>query len=753
MTDREIVLSDIETLYLGNLGTVEFDLDLPRTGKLGSQISWESDAPHFLDAEGHVTRPAYGRGNRIVTLTATFAHGDASEQHAYNVQVLEQNSDFVVEHVAPIAVEGVAGEATFLPDAVSATTEDGRTLALRVEWDEGIERTWAEVGSYTAEGAIHGTDCRVTAEVTIAAEAAPRTAAEADILRPIAAQLEGDSDFLAAQERMHAWLLTTDTDQFLYNFRAAAGLDTCGAAPMTGWDSPDGLLRGHTTGHYLSALAKCWRATGDTAIYDRARAMVDGLVACQRGLEAAGCAKGFLSAYDEEQFDKLEVYTPYPKIWAPYYTLHKILAGLLDLFELAGIDEALDLARGIGTWTHERLTRLPHAQLVKMWNIYIAGEYGGMNEALARLARITGDDLFAQTARLFDNDRLFVPLDQDVDALNGMHANQHIPQIVGAMEVYHATGDERYLTRAERFWDELTAHHTYAIGGTGESEMWHAPDHVCDLLTASTCESCASYNLLKLTGMLHEHAPHAAYMDYYERVLFSHTLATCDHDVTGGTTYFISMKPGAVKDIDALENSCCHGTGMEQPSMYADHIYHLGGTDAAPELYVDLFIPSKAAAEDAGITVSQSVDAQLPGTLALSVSAERGATLRVRVPSWCAGEPSVALDGGPVAVETAGGYLTVPLSAGSHAVAVEFPVALRIERAGDDATRYCVFWGPYVLAALSDAEEALELPADAALSLAPSDAPMEFIEDVSGIRFIPFERVHHERYHLYLKDA
>lgn len=153
---------------------MEFDLDLPHTGKLGSQISWESDAPHFLDAEGHVTRPAYGRGNRIVTLTATFAHGDASEQHAYNVQVLEQNSDFVVEHVAD--------EATFLPDAVSATTEDGRTLALRVKWDESIERTWAEVGSYTAEGTIHGTDCRVTAEVTIAAEAAPRTAAEADVL-------------------------------------------------------------------------------------------------------------------------------------------------------------------------------------------------------------------------------------------------------------------------------------------------------------------------------------------------------------------------------------------------------------------------------------------------------------------------------------------------------------------------------------------------------------------------------------------
>ena len=182
MTDREIVLSDIETLYLGNLGTVEFDLDLPCTGKLGSQTSWEADAPHFLDAEGHVTRPAYGRGNRIVTLTATFAHGDASEQHAYNVQVLEQNSDFVVEHVAPIAVEGVAGEATFLPDAVSATTEDGRTLALRVKWDESIERTWAEVGSHAAEGTIHGTDCRVTAEVTIAAEAAPRTAAEADVL-------------------------------------------------------------------------------------------------------------------------------------------------------------------------------------------------------------------------------------------------------------------------------------------------------------------------------------------------------------------------------------------------------------------------------------------------------------------------------------------------------------------------------------------------------------------------------------------
>lgn len=751
MTDEELIDKDIEALYLGNLGTVEFDLDLPAKGKLGSDISWESDMPHFLAADGTVSRPAYGRGNRTVTLTATFSHGDAMRKKGYQVQVLEQASDFEISRVYPVHLSCAAGEQLWLPSRVSADTSDGRTLSLPAEWEGGPGRSYAEAGTYEETGSFDAGKAALTATVAVSAQRDPGRTPEPDALTRVEARLTGGSDFKAAQDRMHEWLITTDVEDYLYNFRRAAGLEPRGRA-LIGWDSPDGLLRGHTGGHYLSALAKCWAATGDDRVLGMARDMVAGLAECQRGLEARGCAKGFLSAYDEKQFDLLEAYTPYPKIWAPYYTLHKILAGLLDASELCGIDEALTLARGIGDWAGARLGRLGHEQLTRMWGIYIAGEYGGMNEALARLSVATGDASYARTARLFDNDRLFFPLEQGVDALNGMHANQHIPQVIGAMELYRAGGGEKYLDIAERFWGEASGWHAYAIGGVGESEMFHAPGAVASLLTASTCESCASYNMLKLTGMLHEHRPEAALMDYYERTLFSHTLATTDKRPTGGTTYFISMLPRSQKEFDLGENSCCHGTGLEQPFMYADHVFHWKGGEK-PELLVDLPIPAAGAVEGVGVAVKQAVDEGNPGKVSLKVSCASPVRLKVRIPSWRVHEHEVDVDGSPAPHTVEAGYLGVALEPGEHAVGVDFGCELRVEEAPDDRERYVAFFGPYALAAITDDAEPLAIPKEEARRLKPTGRPLEFTHGPSGTRFIPFERVDRERHQLYLMNS
>lgn len=756
MTDREIVEADLRDLYLGNLGTIEFDVELPTKGKHGSTISWESDMPHFLAADGRVSRPSFGRGNRDVTLSATFSYGDATETRTYHAQVLEADAEFKAVGVRPVSIRAVVGKPCRLPGYVAADTDDGRCLSLAVSWDGGSERTWGAPGAQEARGTVLAGGLPFTARVEVlpgpdAADAPERRARLATLGGH--ARLLGDTDFSRAQERMHAWLRGTDPNQFLYNFRSAAGLPTEGASPMTGWDSPDGLLRGHTTGHYLSALAKCWQATGDEEILAKARAMVDGLAACQRGLEARGCAHGFLSAYDEGQFDDLERYVPYPKIWAPYYTLHKILAGLLDLAQLAGLEGALVLATGIGEWCEARLTRLPAEQLARMWSIYIAGEYGGMNEALARLAVATGRPEFADVARLFDNDRLFFPLEQGVDALDGMHANQHIPQAIGAMELYAATGDRRYETIASRFWDVVTKSHTYAIGGTGESEMFHAPGAIASLLTASTCESCASYNMLKLTGMLHCREPRAAYMDYYEHTLFGHTIATCDHDVTGGTTYFISMLPAAHKDIDANENSCCHGTGLEQPSMYADHVFHaLGSVEDPDAVLVDLFIDSELRLERAGIFVRQRVDAADPGRVRLDVEAAKRLELMVRVPSWCDGEPALAVDDEVVQASVRDGYLELEIEAGTRSVDLRMPCRPRAVAAPDDSSRYVVFLGPWSMVALSDRATVPELPIAEVPDLSAAEGrPLE-LSLPDGTRLVPFARVTHEAYHMYLKD-
>ena len=723
MTDRQIIEKDIEALYLGNLGTVEFDLELPTRGKNGSSIRWQSDNLNFMSHDGKVSRPSYGRGNREVTLTATFCCGACEQSREYHVTVLEENNTIEVERIEPIRVRAAAGRGCCLPSAAAVHTTDGRTISHQITWEEGLERVYETEGVFEVCGCLRDTSIPVTGQVEVSAQPpAPQPQWERAKLGDASActTLLPGSEFYEAQERMHQYR----------------------------WDSPDGLLRGHSTGHYLSALAQCWRATGDRAILEKARYMLESLKQCQKALEEKGCAKGFLSAYDETQFDLLEKYTPYPKIWAPYYTLHKILAGLVDLYCLADLKEALELAEGVGSWLYARLARLSHAQRVRMWSIYIAGEYGGINETLARLYELTGRPEFLQAARWFDNDRLFYPLVQRVDALNGMHANQHIPQVVGALEMYRACGEERYLDIADRFWRTVTENHAYAIGGVGESEMFHEPGNITGLLTRSTCESCASYNMLKLTRRLHCCRPVAAYMDYYERTLFSHTLATTDRRPTGGTTYFLSMLPKARKEFDLLENSCCHGTGMESPFQYGASVYHT----APGAVYLELFISSELKLPDQKILLRQQVEKGAPGHLKLTVSAPAGTALYIRCPQWCSGEPSVQVGGQKVSPARMDGYLVLRGLWEETPVEVEFAAAPRVEYAPDRPDRFVVCYGPYVLAALTEQADVLTMDPAAVnqLKLRPG-SDCVFDHAALGISFLPLAQVDEQEYQIYLQ--
>ena len=400
-------------------------------------------------------------------------------------------------------------------------------------------------------------------------------------------RLHPGSGFYDAQERMRRYLHRMDADQLLYNFRSAAGLPVKDAEPMFGWDAPECLLRGHTTGHFLSALAHCYHSCGDETAKEKAEYMIEALRECQEAFpKNKGTGQGFLSGYLEEQFDLLEEYTPYPQIWAPYYTLHKLFAGLLDCYELLGNSLALKIAEDLGDWTCRRLSRLPKDQRNRMWSMYIAGEFGGMNEVMARLFQITGEERYLECAAMFDNDRLFAPLLLGKDALGGMHANQHIPQVIGALEMYMAGAGKRYRTIAERFWNYVVSGHAYAPGGVGESEMFHDRGKIGTLLTEKTQETCASYNMLKLTKGLYQLDPKASYMDYYERTLVNHILAVQEKEETGESTYFWPLAPGA-RRIFEPENSCCHGTGMESPFRFRDAIYFQDGDT----VYVNLYLP------------------------------------------------------------------------------------------------------------------------------------------------------------------
>ena len=533
--------------------------------------------------------------------------------------------------------------------------------------------------------------------------------------------------FYDRQQDMNEYLRSLDPDTMLYNFRTAAGLPTLGAAPMTGWDADECKLKGHTTGHYLSALSLAYAATGDEdfgRILDR---MIAGLRECQLSFEEKGKThKGFLSAYDETQFDLLEKFTPYPDIWAPYYTLDKIMAGLLDAYELAGKTEALEILDPLGDWIYDRLSAIPDDQRSEMWSMYIAGEYGAMIGTLVRLHRITGKTSHLAAARLFENPALFGQMAAGTDGLDSMHANQHIPQIIGALELYAETGDSRYYDIADNFWHIVTGHHIYAIGGTGEEERFRAADAECRFLTEKTAESCASVNMLRLTGRLYEFAGEqqqtgAELMAYYERTLFNHILMSCSHRPDGGTTYFMPLAPGSRKYYEREENSCCHGTGMESRYRYMRDIFSFGDGLLRVELPVSARLDG-----DEHVTVRFTDDGRI------TVTAEEDMTRRVavRVPEWADAE------------EDNDGYLTTDrcLRAG-ESVTFEFPVRTEKVPAESDDTYCYVRRGPYLLAAVSDETDFIELP----------DRTGNFSFD--GRNFVPLYTIDGEPYHIYFRNG
>jgi uncharacterized protein len=746
LSPREIVQNDLAGIYLGNLGTVDADLALPRKGELGSTFVWGSRQSLFIDHQGKVTRPSFGIGNRTVELVVTASFKDYTEDKVFTANVLEEEYLANTVQTFPVHITVAPGQLPELPTVVVVLNDHDQYTVAPVAWDQLRTDSFNASGVVEVMGKVEGTDLPAMAMVQIT-ELLDKQHAHCKPRKRVAffpdnrVSLENDSVFANARDRMIEFLLKVDDDQMLYSFRVAAGLDTKGAPPMTGWDNPEGKLRGHTTGHYLSALALAYAGTGATQLKTKLDYMVEQLKLCQDAMSIAS-TPGFLSAYSEEQFDLLEQYTRYPAIWAPYYTLHKILAGLRDCYSLAGSELALEVYTRLGDWVHRRLTRLPRQQLDKMWSMYIAGEFGGMNEVMADLYMLTGEERHLQTARLFDNVKLFLPMEQNHDSLGTLHANQHIPQIIGALKLFQATGEERYRIIASNFWDMVARHHTYSIGGTGETEMFRQPDVIGRLLTAKTAESCASYNMMKLSKELFEYHPEAKYMDYYARAMFNHILASADNSSSSaGTTYFMPLAPASRKSFDTAENTCCHGTGLETQLKYHECIYAYDDDS----LYVNLYIPSQVTWQDKGVEiVIPAPNGEGQGRYEILIKGSASFALKLRRPYW-AERFTIWLNNTKVAAELTGGYYTL-LQAWNHdIVTVEAPFTVWTEESPDVPGLCSVFYGPHVLAALSGQADHLTVR----LEDFEQTGPLEFL--YQGIRFVPLSRVNRETYHVYFR--
>ncbi|MEV2217629.1 beta-L-arabinofuranosidase domain-containing protein [Streptomyces sp. NPDC050997] len=576
----------------------------------------------------------------------------------------------------------------------------------------------------------------------------------------------GDGVFRRKRDLMLGYARSYPADRILAVFRANAGLDTRGARPPGGWETSEGNLRGHFGGHFVTLIAQAYADTREAALKAKLDYLVGALGECQQALADHGSPRpshpGYLAAYPETQFILLESYTTYPTIWAPYYTCHKIMRGLLDAHTLAGNAQALAIASKMGDWVHSRLGRLPTAQLERMWSIYIAGEYGGMNEVLADLYALTGKQEHLAAARCFDNTALLDACAEDRDILNGRHANQHIPQFTGYLRLFDHTGEEEYAAAARNFWGMVVDPRMYSLGGTGQGEMFRARGAIAATLDADNAETCATYNMLKLSRQLFFHEPDAAYMDYYERGLTNHILASRrDAPSTSGpeVTYFVGMGPGVVREYDNT-GTCCGGTGMENHTKYQDSVYFRSADGDA--LYVNLSLASTLRWPERGFVIEQSSAYPAEGVRTLTFREGGGRLdLKLRVPSWATGGFIVTVNGVRQQVEAVpDSYLTLSRDwRRGDRVRISAPYRLRVERALDDPTVQSLFYGPVLLVAQS-AETAFRsfsfyreftLRGDLADAIEPEGRPLHFT--THGLTLAPFHIADDTRYHAYFRRS
>lgn len=674
--------------------------------------------------------------------------------------------------VSDIRVETVVGNLPRLPRFVKGTYVQGKQGPLvRVLWPAPMDNaTVLEPGEYEITGRVVGTDFRPKAKVSVKA-APPAPGPERNLEAFALSQVSLDPDrhgqqtkFIENRDKFINTLAGTSTDSFLYMFRNAFGQPQPeGARPLGVWDSQETKLRGHATGHYLTAIAQAYASSGHNrelqanfaqkmeymveVLYELSqmsgRPQVPGgpHVADPRQVPPAqgkstydselgemgirtdywNWGEGFISAYPPDQFIMLEQGATYgtqsTQIWAPYYTLHKILAGLMDIHEVSGNEKALEIARGMGDWVHARLSQLPTATLISMWNMYIAGEFGGMNEAMARLERITGEARYLETARLFDNIEMFFGdaahshgLARNVDTFRGLHANQHIPQVVGALEIYRDSDLAEYFEVADNFWYKAKNDYMYSIGGVaGARNPTNAECFIGQpaslyengFASGGQNETCATYNMLKLTRNLFLFEQRPELMDYYERGLYNHILASVAED-SPANTYHVPLRPGSIKRFgnpDMTGFTCCNGTALESSTKLQNSIYFKGADNKA--LYVNLFVPSTLDWEQRGIKVEQRTSFPHEDRTELVIRGQGKFDLKLRVPQWANQGIELKINGKVQNVQALpGSYLSIPRKwKDGDTVEFRMPFGFYLDPVMDQQNIASIFYGPILLVA------------------------------------------------------
>jgi DUF1680 family protein len=592
-----------------------------------------------------------------------------------------------------------------------------------------------------------------------------------------------DGPFKHAQDLNIEYVRALEPDRLLSPYRVEAGLQPK-APKYPNWESTG--LDGHTAGHYLTALAQIWAATGDPDMRRRLDYMVEELAACQRanGNGYVGGIPGGRRLWEEVAAGTLHV-EPFAinGKWVPWYNLHKLFAGLRDAHVIGGSAQARLVLIQLADWADRLVSKLSDAQLQDM----LGAEQGGTNEVLADVYALTNDRKYLALAQRFSHRTLLAYLERHEDPLTGLHANTQIPKAIGYARIAELGGDPGGLDAARFFWQTVVRHRTVAFGGNSVREHFNPPDDFSSMIESREGpETCNTYNMLRLTERLFRAEPIAEYADFYERALFNHILST-QHPVHGGFVYFTPIRPRHYRVYSQPSQCfwCCVGTGMENHGKYGQFIY----ARTAGELYVNLFVASALRWPERGVELQQQTSfPDEPRTrLVLSLQQPQRFTLRVRHPAWvAAGGLAIRINGEPWPGRSApASYAAIAREwRNGDRVEIDLPMRTTLERLPDGSDYVAILHGPIVLAARTG-EEQLDgliagdgrmahvspgpyLPLDSAPMLVGDVSTLaDRIRPVSGrpmtfsasdairpaqardLELVPFFRVHDSRYVLY----
>jgi uncharacterized protein len=568
-----------------------------------------------------------------------------------------------------------------------------------------------------------------------------------------------ESPFKKAMEADANYLLVIEPDRLLSDFRSHANLQPK-AQRYGGWESEG--LAGHTLGHYLSTCSMAYASSGNEEFRKRANYIVDQLEETQKARKT-----GYVGAIPKEDSMWAEVAKGNIRsrgfdlngAWSPWYTVHKIMAGLLDAYLYCDNEKALKVERGMADWVYNTTKNLSDSLMQKM----LVTEYGGMNDVLANTYSITGNKKYLDLSYRFHDRRILDSLAIRKDILPGKHSNTQIPKVIGTARRYQLTGNEKDFDIADFFWQTVVHKHSYATGGNSNYEYLGDPGKLNDKLTSSTTETCNTYNMLKLTRQLFTLHPSAKLMDYYEKALYNHILASQRHS-DGMMTYFVSLRMGGRKEYSDSFNTftCCVGSGMENHVKYGESIYFRGKDGS---LYINLLIPSELNWKENEVKIKQETNIPSGNTTIFTIVATKAKSflIRIRKPHW-ADEVQVKINGQlQKVIIGSDGYIALNRKWNNNDK-IEFitPSHFYTESIPDNPNRKAVFYGPDLLAGILGDKE--PQPGDIPVFVSSSTDPNKWIkaEDLNSLNFetagiatpkdvrlIPFNQTANEYYTVY----